>query len=119
MGVVRESLSRSAADSRAPVQGDVNEVVGRHSCSDAESSPVPGAVVYVGYDPSMEGGRRPAGLAHGNMVADQDGTFHIQGLVPDTPIALQAELNGRLSDVVTISSIDPGFERSGIVLRMQ
>ena len=65
------------------------------------------------------GGRRPAELAHGNMVADQDGTFHIQGLVPDTPIALQAELNGRLSDVVTISSIDPGFERSGIVLRMQ
>ncbi len=86
---------------------------------DAESSPVPGAVVYVGYDPSMEGGRRLAGLAHGNMVADQDGAFHIQGLVPDTPIALRAELDGRLSDVVTISSIDPGFERPGIVLRMQ
>ncbi len=25
----------------------------------------------------------------------------------------------RASDVVTISSIDPGFERPGIVLRMQ
>ena len=43
----------------------------------------------------------------------------LRGLVPDTAVALHAEFNGRLSDIVTVSSITPGMEQTGIVLRMQ
>ncbi len=53
------------------------------------------------------------------VSSEEEGLFRIRGLVPDTAIALQAELDGRVSDIVTINSIDPGFEQSGIVLRMQ
>ncbi len=46
------------------------------------------------------------------MVAASAGKFGIRGLVPDNPIALQAELGGRLSEVVAIQ-VDPGTQQSG------
>ncbi len=80
-------------------------------------------VARVGYDESVFGTdilAGLAGLAGGHVVSsEEEGGFRIRGLVPDTAIALQAELDDRVSDVVTIRSIDPGFEQSGIVLRMQ
>ena len=77
-------------------------------------------VARVGYDESVFGTDILAGLAGGHVVSsEEEGGFRIRGLVPDTAIALQAELDDRVSDVVTIRSIDPGLEQSGIVLRMQ
>ena len=84
-----------------------------------DDSPVFGALVHVGYDSSKPGADFLAGLARGNTVTVPDGSFAIGGLLPDEPIALQAEFGGRMSDVVTVASITPGFEQPGIVLRMQ
>ena len=55
-------------------------------------------------------------LASGHVAVDSEGAFGISGLMSDTPIALQAEPDG-LSDIVTITAIEPGMERLGIVLR--
>ena len=84
-----------------------------------DDSPVFGAVVRVGYDSSMPGADTLAGLARGNTMTVPDGSFAIGGLLPDEPIALQAEFGGRMSDVVTVANITPGFEQPRIVLRMQ
>ena len=42
----------------------------------------------------------------------------IEGLVPDNSIYLQAELDGRRSEVVTVQ-IAPGMMQTGIVLRLE
>lgn len=84
----------------------------------ADGSPAAGADVRVGYGRSLQGADILAGLARGFMVAGQEGEFGISGLVPDTSILLQAELGGRLSDVVTVQ-VAPGTERTGVVLRMR
>ena len=83
----------------------------------ADGSPVPHATVYVGYDESLPGAEILAGLAGGHVVTDEEGGFRVLGLVPDTPIALQAQLDGQLSDVATIR-VGPGMERTGVVLYM-
>lgn len=51
-------------------------------------------------------------------MTDPYGTFRLDGLLPATTISMRAELNGVESDVVTIAGVSPGFEQSGIVLRM-
>ena len=84
-----------------------------------DDSPVSGALVHVGYDSSVAGRDFLAGLARGNTVTVPDGSFAIGGLLPDEPISLQAEFGGRTSDVVTVARITPGFQQSGVVLRMQ
>ena len=65
-----------------------------------------------------QGRINPANCSNDSVTADSEGAFRISGLMPDTPIALQAELDGLLSDIVTITAIEPGMERLGIVLRM-
>ena len=85
---------------------------------DADGSPAADADVRAGYGRSLMGADVLAGLARGFMVTGQEGKFRISGLVPDTPILLQAEIGGRLSDVVTVQ-IAPGTERMGVVLRMR
>lgn len=73
----------------------------------------------MGYGRSVPEADRLAGLVRGRVKSDAEGTFSIGGLAPDTSVALQAELDGRLSDVVTVHAVEPGMERSGIVLRVQ
>lgn len=85
---------------------------------DRDGSPATDARVSVRYSRTLPGGGILAGLVRGNVVADANGTFRVGGLVPDTPIAVQAELEGRLSDVVTIS-VEPGMEQQGLVLRVR
>lgn len=81
--------------------------------------PVTGSRIHVGYDRSMLGAGTLAGFIRGRVMTNSEGMFRVSGLVPDTTIGLQAELNGRLSDIVTIRAIVPGMEQPGIVLRMQ
>lgn len=95
------------------------EAVASGTVVDSRGEAVMGAVVSVGYGRSVAGADILASLIRGNATADADGTFKISGLVPDTPIALRAELDGRLSAVVTVNAIPPGMQRLGIVLRMQ
>ena len=55
-------------------------------------------------------------FAGGRPWTNTEGAFHLFGLIPDVPIALQAEAaNGDLSDVVTIT-ITPGMEQQDVVL---
>lgn len=82
-----------------------------------DGTPVPGATVRVGYSASMAGADALAGFAAGHVMSDEEGTFDIRGLVPDTPIAMQAELDGRRSNVATIQ-VPPGMEQTGVVLQM-
>ena len=84
---------------------------------DRRANPAVDATVRVGYGQSVPGADLLAGLVRGRVKSDTEGTFSIGGPVPDTSIALQAELDGRLSDVVTVRA-GPGMEQSGIVLRM-
>ena len=85
---------------------------------EADGSPAVDAVVYVGYSPSLSGAETLAALAGGHPMADEEGQFLIEGLVPDNSIYLQAERGGRLSDIVTVW-IGPGTMRTGIVLHME
>ena len=113
-------LTVEAGKQRDMQIGLLLEAVASGSVLNADDSPVAGAIVNVGYDESVSGADILAGLAGGHVVSsEEEGGFRIRGLVPDTAIALQAELDDRVSDIVTIRSIDPGFEQSGIVLRMQ
>ena len=80
----------------------------------AGGTPVQRALVRVKY-PAMENGGLLAGLAGGEPLTSADGSFAIQNLVPDTTIALQAELDGRRSSVETVT-IGPGMEHSNIIL---
>ena len=84
---------------------------------EADGSPAVEAVVYVGYSSSLPGAETLAALAGGDSVTDEEGQFVIEGLVPDNSVYLQAELDGRLSEVVTVQ-IAPGMMRTGIVLRL-
>ena len=86
---------------------------------DRRGNPAVGAIVHVGYGRSVPEADRLAGLVRGRVKSDAEGTFSIGGLAPDTSVALQAELDGRLSDVVTVHAVEPGMEQSGIVLRTQ
>ena len=55
--------------------------------------------------------RRPAllkGFIGWRPITNADGEFGLDGVVPDTPISLRAELNGRVSDVVTVT-VEPGM----------
>ena len=122
------TLFRATADSTLTVDagkesntqiGLLLEAVASGRVQEQDGSSAIGAVVSVSYEQSMPGRDILAGLVRGDVEANADGVFKISGLMPDTPIALRAELDGRLSDVVTISAITPGFEQTGIVLRMQ
>ena len=79
--------------------------------------PAAGAHIHVGYNRALPGAGLLSMLTRGRTVTRSDGTFTIAGLVPSTPIFLQAGRGERLSDIVTVS-VEPGLERPGIVLRL-
>lgn len=93
------------------------EAAASGSVLDAGGSAVAGARVRVGYAYTLPGHDLLAGVARGHAVTESDGAFRIGGLVPDTPIGVQAELAGRRSDVVTVT-VGPGMEQPNIVLRL-
>lgn len=83
---------------------------------DSGGDPVAGAVVTAAY-PELAGAGLVEDFVGGWPLSRPDGVFALDGLVPDTSIALQAELDGRRSAVETVS-ITPGTKRSGIVLTL-
>ncbi len=83
---------------------------------DAEGEPVTRALVSATYL-DLAGAGLLEGFVGGRSSTRADGVFALRGLVPDTAIALQAELDGRRSGVETIS-VGPGMRRSGIVLTL-
>jgi len=85
----------------------------------ADDSPAAGAVVHVQYNDTVPGALTLAGLVRGDIKAGEDGAFELRSLLPARTIHLQAELDGRVSDIVTVDSIAPGTLRRGLVLRME
>ena len=70
---------------------------------DGSDEPVDGAEVRIGYERTLPGSGLFANFARGVTITESDGLFEIRRLVPDTPVALQTELDGRQSDPITIS----------------
>ena len=83
---------------------------------DGEGEPVAGSVVRATY-PELAGAGLVGGFIGGRLWTGPDGVFSLNGLVPDTPIELQAELGSRRSEVETIE-ISPGARRLDIVLTL-
>ena len=83
---------------------------------DAEGEPVTGALVSATY-PDLAAAGLLEGFVGGRPLTGADGVFALRGLVPDTSIALQAELDGRRSAVETVS-VGPGMRRLDIVLTL-
>ena len=83
---------------------------------DTAGEPVTGAFVSARY-PNLAGASLLEGFIGGRPLTRTDGVFALHGLVPDTSIALQAELNGQRSTVHTIT-VTPGMRLSDIILTM-
>lgn len=83
---------------------------------DAAGEPVSGAVVKARYV-RLPGGRRLESFVGGHPYTGSDGGFSLDGLTPDTPIVLHAEIDGRQSAATTIT-VAPGMRQAGIVLAM-
>ena len=84
---------------------------------DRNDDPVNGARIRAGYDRTLPGSGHFAGLARGHAKTESDGMFELGGLVPDTPVALQAEVDGQWSDPITVT-VGPGMAQRGLVLRL-
>ena len=93
------------------------EAIAEGRVLDSNGSPVQGAFVSVAYSGPVGGGGRLEGFVGGRPWTGSDGEFALIGLVPDTLIALQAEFDGRLSEVETIR-VGPGMAQENIVLRL-
>lgn len=65
----------------------------------------------------LAGGRILRSFVGGNPFTGSDGAFALDGLVPDTPIALHAEIDGRRSTETTVT-VAPGMRQTGIVLAL-
>lgn len=83
---------------------------------DGSGEPVRWAYVSVMY-PGMAAGGLIESLVGGRPWTDAEGNFAIRGLAPNTPIALQAELNGQLSSTETIV-VGRGMRRNDVVLTL-
>ncbi len=71
-----------------------------------DGSPVVGAPLNVRYSHTANGLLK--GFVGGSPITDSQGVFVLDGIVPDTPISLRAEIgNGKLSNVVTVT-VAPG-----------
>ena len=81
--------------------------------------PVVGARVRLGYDVSVERADILAGMVRGFVTTDANGVFVIGGLIPDTPITLRAEVDGRVSNVVSVTATEPGFQQNGLAMRIR
>ena len=78
---------------------------------------VEGALITAHYDERLQAAGLYSSLAGGIIVTGDDGKFWINGLVPDTPIGLQASLDGWMSEIVTVN-MGPGSVWRDVVLRM-
>lgn len=83
---------------------------------DAAGTAVAGALVTATY-PDLAATGILEGFVGGRPLTAADGEFALHGLAPDTPIALQAELDGRRSAVTTIT-VAPGTTQLGVVLTL-
>ena len=83
---------------------------------DHEGNPVQGAYVSATY-PELAGAGLVESFIGGWPTTGQDGAFSLSGLVPNTAIALQAELGDRRSAAQAVS-IGPGMRRLDIVLTL-
>lgn len=85
---------------------------------DSTGSAVESAHVAVGYLEATLGRGFLASAVGGRPFTDAEGAFVLNGLVPDVRIGLRAELDGRKSDVVTVT-VEPGRTRQDVVLRLR
>ena len=83
---------------------------------DGGGKPVAGATVSAVY-PELGGDGLVEDFVGGWPLTRADGAFSLNGLIPDTPIALQAELGGRRSAMETIEIV-PGMRQLDIVLTL-
>lgn len=111
------TLTVEAGEAQSTRIGLLLEAVAGGLVVDANDDPVEGARVRVGYDRALPGGGFFASAARGRATTRSDGEFELRGLLPDTPIAVQAELGGRRSNVVTMN-VGPGMAQRGVVLRL-
>ena len=84
---------------------------------DAEAKPVAGAQLIARYANTLAGAALLAGFVGGATKTGADGTFAIEGLVPNTPVTLDAKHEGRRTNTVTIE-VGPGMVREDLVLRL-
>jgi len=85
---------------------------------DAAGDPVDGALVHATYSNDTEGAGMLEGLIGGRVQTGADGTFQLDGIVPDETVTLQAEFEGRLSNAVTVT-VAPGTIQTEIALQIQ
>ena len=86
---------------------------------DSSGSPVRGAFVNVTYSDEAGGYGLLEGYTTGRLMTRADGEFSVYGLLPDTSVSMQAELeDGRVTNAVTIN-VAPGFIYEGLILRVQ
>ena len=110
------TLTINAGEAQTTRIGMILEAVVSGLVVDDEDDPIDGARVRVGYSRTLPGRGFFASTAHGRATT-RSGEFELRGLLPDTPVAVQAELDGRLSNVVTVQ-VEPGMIRQGLVLRL-
>ena len=81
------------------------------------ASPVPGPA----WSPERRRRERERWLREpgGRRFARGQGSCCMRGAVPGLRPSPEKKFDGRLSDVVTVHAVEPGMERSGLVLRMQ
>ena len=111
------TLNVDAGNGQSTRIGLLLEAVAGGLVVDSNEDPVEGARVRIGYDRLLPGAGFFASFSRGRAMTRSGGEFELRGLLPDTPIALQAELGERRSNVVTIT-VEPGMAQQGIVLRL-
>ena len=93
------------------------EAVATGYVEDRRGSPVAGAWVSASYPDTTAGAGQLQSFIGGRPLTGPDGAFTLNGLVPDTPISLQAEIDDRRSEVVTVT-VGPGMMQQNVVLRL-
>ena len=111
------TLTVNVGENHSTRIGLLLEAVASGVVVDGNDNPAGGARVRVEYDRTLPGGGFFASSSRGRATTRSDGKFEIRGLVPDTPVALWAELGGRRSAAVTVTA-GPGMARRGLVLRL-
>ena len=115
-----DSMTVEAGRTYQPPMDLMLEAVAAGILVDSQGEPVEGAEIRVGYDRSVEGASILAGLVRGFVRTDENGVFRIRGLIPDMPIAFQAQgVDGRVSDVVSVTAIEPGFQQNGLSMSIR
>ena len=97
----------------------ISTTTGPRRRTDREAGHLDLSVAAGRNDVSMKGADILAGMVRGHVMTDENGLFSIRGLIPNTPIAFQAEVDGRGSDVISVAAIEPGFQRNGLATRIR